>query len=265
MGPKRRRPRDPRSAPVTCTRSARSTRCPRSSGRPATKDGSMSIEVFRGPDQEQYAARSKRSSGGQCPRDPREVSSDRFRVAEDWRIRSLVGDVEAVCEARRVAQLIARTKTPVYLYSFEREVPQSAATSGDPRARPRTSCSATTTRRRRLTCSMPTTSRCRCDQRLLVTFCGDGQSQQRRRFQVAPVHFSGGRGASRGEAPCPGRAAARRQAPSRGTVQLLGALLLPVAPGSRAGRQVRSKSEVSGRAMPSSSEPRSPCSWDASV
>ena len=34
----------------------------------------------------------------------------------------LIGDVEAVCEARRVARLIERTKTPVYLYSFEREV-----------------------------------------------------------------------------------------------------------------------------------------------
>jgi para-nitrobenzyl esterase len=33
----------------------------------------------------------------------------------------LIGDVEAVCEARRVARLIERTKTPVYLYSFERE------------------------------------------------------------------------------------------------------------------------------------------------
>jgi len=34
----------------------------------------------------------------------------------------LAGDVEYVCEARRVARLIARTKTPVYLYSFEYEV-----------------------------------------------------------------------------------------------------------------------------------------------
>jgi len=33
----------------------------------------------------------------------------------------LVGDVEAVCEARRVARLVERTRTPVYLYSFERE------------------------------------------------------------------------------------------------------------------------------------------------
>jgi parallel beta-helix repeat protein len=36
----------------------------------------------------------------------------------------LIGDAEAVCEARRVARLIERTKTPVYLYSFEREVPR---------------------------------------------------------------------------------------------------------------------------------------------
>ncbi len=34
----------------------------------------------------------------------------------------LVSDVEVVCEARRVARLVERTGTPVYLYSFEREV-----------------------------------------------------------------------------------------------------------------------------------------------
>lgn len=34
----------------------------------------------------------------------------------------LTGDFETVCEARRVARLIERTGTPVYLYSFEREV-----------------------------------------------------------------------------------------------------------------------------------------------
>ena len=34
----------------------------------------------------------------------------------------LTGDVEGVCEARRVAGLIARTRTRAYLYSFEREV-----------------------------------------------------------------------------------------------------------------------------------------------
>ncbi len=33
----------------------------------------------------------------------------------------LTGDVEVVCEARRVARLVGRTRTPVYLYSFERE------------------------------------------------------------------------------------------------------------------------------------------------
>ena len=33
----------------------------------------------------------------------------------------LTGDVEMVCEARRVARLVERTRTPVYLYSFERE------------------------------------------------------------------------------------------------------------------------------------------------
>lgn len=34
----------------------------------------------------------------------------------------LIGDVEYTCEARRVAGLIERTKTPVYLYSFDREI-----------------------------------------------------------------------------------------------------------------------------------------------
>lgn len=36
-------------------------------------------------------------------------------------LAQITGDVEAVCEARRVARLIERTHTPVYLYSFERE------------------------------------------------------------------------------------------------------------------------------------------------
>jgi para-nitrobenzyl esterase len=37
-------------------------------------------------------------------------------------LSQLTGDVEVVCEARRVARFIERTGTPVYLYSFEREV-----------------------------------------------------------------------------------------------------------------------------------------------
>ena len=36
-------------------------------------------------------------------------------------LSQLSGDVEAVCEARRIARLVRRTRTPVYLYSFERE------------------------------------------------------------------------------------------------------------------------------------------------
>jgi para-nitrobenzyl esterase len=36
-------------------------------------------------------------------------------------LAQVAGDVEAVCEARRVARLVERTHTPVYLYSFERE------------------------------------------------------------------------------------------------------------------------------------------------
>jgi para-nitrobenzyl esterase len=43
-------------------------------------------------------------------------------------LSQLAGDVEAVCEARRVARLVSRTGTPVYQYSFEREV---AAVAGD--------------------------------------------------------------------------------------------------------------------------------------
>jgi para-nitrobenzyl esterase len=40
----------------------------------------------------------------------------------------LAGDVEAVCEARRLARLVSRAGTPAYWYSFEREV---AAVAGD--------------------------------------------------------------------------------------------------------------------------------------
>ncbi len=40
----------------------------------------------------------------------------------------LAGDVEAACEVRRVARLVSRTRTPVYVYSFEREV---VAVAGD--------------------------------------------------------------------------------------------------------------------------------------
>jgi para-nitrobenzyl esterase len=48
-------------------------------------------------------------------------SVDRFASPKDALAR-LVGDVEFVCEARRLARSIARTKTPIYLYSFEYEV-----------------------------------------------------------------------------------------------------------------------------------------------
>ena len=37
-------------------------------------------------------------------------------------LSQLSGDVEAVCEARRIARLVRQTRTPAYLYSFEREV-----------------------------------------------------------------------------------------------------------------------------------------------
>jgi carboxylesterase type B len=36
-------------------------------------------------------------------------------------LAQITGDVEAVCEARRIARLVERTRTPVFLYSFERE------------------------------------------------------------------------------------------------------------------------------------------------
>jgi para-nitrobenzyl esterase len=37
-------------------------------------------------------------------------------------LSQIAGDVEFICEARRVARLVERTGTPVYMYSFEREV-----------------------------------------------------------------------------------------------------------------------------------------------
>jgi para-nitrobenzyl esterase len=36
-------------------------------------------------------------------------------------LAQITGDVETVCEARRIARLVERTRTPVYLYSFERK------------------------------------------------------------------------------------------------------------------------------------------------
>lgn len=44
-----------------------------------------------------------------------------FVSAKDALVK-LAGDVDYVCEARRVARLIERTKTPVFVYSFEYEV-----------------------------------------------------------------------------------------------------------------------------------------------
>ena len=42
-------------------------------------------------------------------------------------LSQVTGDAEMLCEARRVARLVARTRTPVYLYSFEREAAAVAA------------------------------------------------------------------------------------------------------------------------------------------
>ena len=44
-----------------------------------------------------------------------------FASPKDALVR-LVGDVDYTCEAQRVARLIERTKTAVYLYSFERQI-----------------------------------------------------------------------------------------------------------------------------------------------
>ncbi|MGB2713119.1 MAG: carboxylesterase family protein [Vicinamibacterales bacterium] len=46
--------------------------------------------------------------------------SGRFASAKHA-LSQLTGDVEAACEARRMARSVQRTGTPVYLYSFERE------------------------------------------------------------------------------------------------------------------------------------------------
>ena len=46
---------------------------------------------------------------------------DTFASPKDALAR-IAGDAEYVCEARRVARLIERTKTPVFVYSFEHEV-----------------------------------------------------------------------------------------------------------------------------------------------
>jgi para-nitrobenzyl esterase len=41
-------------------------------------------------------------------------------------LSQIAGDVEFICEARRVARLVERSGTPVFMYSFEREVPPVA-------------------------------------------------------------------------------------------------------------------------------------------
>ena len=71
---------------------------------------------------EQYEAAVDTEFGVDAARDPGPLSGGGLRVAEGRARRRLLGDVEYVCEARRVARLIARTNTPVFLYSFEHEV-----------------------------------------------------------------------------------------------------------------------------------------------
>jgi para-nitrobenzyl esterase len=55
-------------------------------------------------------------------------------VSPKHALSKLAGDVEAVCEARRVARLISRRNSPVYLYSLERDSHSAAAERkiGDP-------------------------------------------------------------------------------------------------------------------------------------
>lgn len=48
--------------------------------------------------------------------------AERFATSKQT-LATLTGDAEYVCAALRLAELIERTKTPVFLYSFEREIP----------------------------------------------------------------------------------------------------------------------------------------------
>jgi para-nitrobenzyl esterase len=70
---------------------------------------------------EEYEAAVTREFGADAPAilmayPPADFASPKEALA------SLVGDVEYVCEARRIARAIERTHTPVYQYSFEYEV-----------------------------------------------------------------------------------------------------------------------------------------------
>ena len=74
---------------------------------------------------EQYEAAVSTEFGADAP-----AVLDRYPAADfaspKEALARLIGDVEYVCEARRVARAIERTKTRVYRYSFEYEVPPVA-------------------------------------------------------------------------------------------------------------------------------------------
>jgi hypothetical protein len=59
-------------------------------------------------------------------------------------LAQLAGDVEYVCEANRVASLIERTRTPVFLYSFEDEVDPVVVDATGPGSRGRETPTPTT-------------------------------------------------------------------------------------------------------------------------
>jgi para-nitrobenzyl esterase len=71
---------------------------------------------------DQYEAAVETEFGGDAPVVLAQYPAGGF-PSPKLALSQLAGDFEAVCEARRVARAIARTRTPVYLYSFAREAP----------------------------------------------------------------------------------------------------------------------------------------------
>jgi len=71
--------------------------------------------------EEKYADTLQTEFGSDAPAILSEYAVGAFSSPKDALVQ-LVGDIEYVCEARRIARLIEATKTPVYLYSFESEV-----------------------------------------------------------------------------------------------------------------------------------------------
>jgi para-nitrobenzyl esterase len=70
----------------------------------------------------EYEAAVETEFGGDAPAILAQYPAADF-LSPKLALTSLAGDFEAVCQARRVARAIARTRTPVYLYSFAREAP----------------------------------------------------------------------------------------------------------------------------------------------